>query len=215
MIGRDFRAKATPYLAGAEPAFATTLVGILLQAYGAEALNWDGLTIQLQIKDDFELEMPRKVHDQLMGLILCMTSDRVFTEVPVFDEMVSALCGQGVGYEQDAPPVQDVAWTCTEILLNDPEPTGRPKNQPWARDIAKYVRVVLDDEGMPIPPKILSFAGDRPVPSESTGSEEYYAATWAAQSQRAQEIDDWLDERVGLLINQLEGLGIPISQLSQ
>ncbi len=214
MIGREFREQATPYLSGAKPAFATSLVGILLKAYGAAALNWDGLTVQLQLKDDFELEMPRKVHDQMMGLILCMTSDRVFTEVPVFDEMVSALTGQGVGYEQDCPPVQDVAWTVTEILLNDPTPTGRPANRPWSRDIAKYVRVVLDDEGMPIAPKALDFAGDKEVPTESTAGEDYYAAVWETQSERAKEVDEWVQERVTLLVGQLEGLGIPIGQLA-
>lgn len=214
MIGRAFKEQAVPYLSGARPAFATTLVGILLKAYGADALNWDVLTIQLQIKQDFGLELPRKVHDQMMGLILCMTSNRVFTEVQVFDQMISALTGQGVSYEQDAPPVDAVAWTCTEILLNDPHPTGRPPEQPWSRDIAKYVRVVLDDEGMPTPPKILEFAGDRPVPSEADAGEEYYAATWATQAARAKEVDDWVEQRVEMLVDQLQGLEIPIGQLA-
>lgn len=210
MIGREFRQQASPYLSGKVDAFATTLLGIVLKAYGPEALNWDGLTIQLQIKEDFEIDLPRRVHDKIMALILCMTSNRVFIEVPVFDEMISALAGQGVGYEQDVPPVEDVAWACTEILLNDPEPTGRPP-MPWSSDIRKYVRVVLDDEGMPIAPEALSFAKDTTVKTEENVTGADYAATWEIQASRAREVDEWIEARVVLLLDQLQSLGIDVA----
>lgn len=212
MLNPEFKDRATAILSGREEAFATTILGVLLKVYGQDLLNWDGQTIQLEVKDDFDLEMPRRVYDRLQALMMAMTSNQVFQDVPVFDEAVSALAGKGLGYEQDAPPVEDVAWAVTEILLNDPAPVGRPPNHPWAPDIRKYVRAVLDDEGMPIAPKTLDFAGGRQVPVEEEGDPQYYAGVYGVQAERAAEIDTWVEERVGMLLNQLASVGIQVNQ---
>ncbi len=216
MLNPALKERATEVLSGRKDAFATAVLGLLLKVYGQDLLSWDGQTIQLEVKDDFGLEMPRWVYDRLMALIAAMTSNQVFQDVPLFDETVSALAGKGMGYEQDAPPVEDVAWAVTEILLNDPAPAGRQPNHPWSRDIRKYVRAVLDDEGMPIAPKCLDFAGNNTVPGEAQGDGSYYAGVYGVQAERANEIDAWIDERISLLLEQLAYVGVPVnSQLAE
>ncbi len=193
---------------GKREAFATTLLASLVQAYGIEVLEWDGLTIQLQVKDDLGIEIPRKIYDKLMGLITAMTTDSVYKDVPVFDEIVSALAGQGIGVEQDVPSVEDVAWAVAEIQLNDPEPVTRDPENPWSRNIGKYVRVVLDNEGFRIAPQILSFAPNRHLPKEGMDDPSYYAGAWGAQQEKADEIDRWVENTLILLIQQLTSMGI-------
>lgn len=205
----DLKAIGQKFFSGDEPAFATTLVYILVKAYGFECLNWDGVTIQMQVKDDFGVEMPRRIYDKLMGLITALTTDVVYKDVAVFDEIISALTGKGIGVEQDAPAVEDVAWTVAEIQLNDPDPVSRNPQDPWKKDIKRYVRVVLDNEGFSIPPKILEFAPAKPIQKEGMDDNAYYAGAWGSQQEKADEVDLWVNERIGMLIDQLAVLGFP------
>ncbi len=212
MISRQQWEAGQMFLSGARPAFATTLLSLLLRTYGLQVMEWEGETIQLEVKDDFHLEMPRKVYDQLMALLTALTTDEVYKDVAVFDEICSALNGRGLGVERDVPPVTDVAWAVTEIRINDPDPATRSPEQPWSRNIARYCRVVLDDEGMPIAPKALEFAHSRAVPAEGTDNPDYYAAAWGSAQARADEIDTIMAERTRLLIEQLMTVGVQFKQ---
>lgn len=196
------------FFSGQEPSFATTLLSILVKAYGTEVFDWDGLTIQLQIKDDFDTEPPRPVYDKLMALLTALTTDNTYKEVPVFDEFVNAINGRGIGIEQDIPSVDDVAWAVTELAMNDPDPVSRNPEQPYSTQIAKYVRVVLDDEGMSIAPKALSFAADRAIRNEGFDDPEYFAGAWGSAQERADEVDAWLEQKALALIQQLMEIGI-------
>lgn len=209
-LPRELKENMTAIFSGKREAFATTLLASLVKAYGTDVLEWDGLTIQLQIKDDLDIEIPRKIYDKLMGLITVLATDRVYKEVPVFDEIISALNGRGVSIEQGPPTVEDTAWAVAEIKLNDPEPVTRDPKDPWSRDIAKYVRVVLDNAGYKIAPKILEFAPNRPIPKEGMEDPSYYAGVWGAQQEKANEIDEWVENTVVVLLKQLLDLGVEL-----
>lgn len=208
MISRQMREVGQIYLSGARPAFATTLLSLLLRVYGLQVMEWDSATIQLEVKQDFDLEMPRKIFDQLMALLTALTTDEVYKDAAVFDEICNALNGRGLGVERGIPPVTDVAWAVTEIRISDPDPATRSPEQPWSRNIARYCRVVLDDEGMPIAPKALEFAHSRPVPSEGMDDRDYYAGAWGSAQARADEIDQIMAERTRALIEQLLSIGV-------
>ena len=182
ILTREFKAKAVPYFSGKTEAFATTLVSALVMMYGIEALTWDPLTIQLELKDDLELEMPRKVYDKMMALVIALTTDSVYKDVAFFDETVNALTGKGVGVDRSIPSVDEVAWAVTELSMNDPEPVGRDPEKRYGSDIARYVRVVLDDEGMTRAPKVLAFAKSKPVKKEGMEDPAMYASAWALAS---------------------------------
>jgi len=208
ILERHLKVDLAPFLSGERETFATVLLAGLMKAYGLEVIDWDGVTTQLQVKEDFGVEMPRRVYDQLMALQNVLTTDAVYKQVPVFDETISALNRQGVGLEQGVPSVDDTAWAVAEIRLNDPDPTTRSPEQPWGRDIQKYVRVVLDDEGFTRAPKILDFAADRLPGKEGTDDAAMYAATWGVQQSKADEIDQWVESQAEKLIAHLMELGI-------
>jgi hypothetical protein len=214
IYNRELKEAGIRYFSGASESFATTLAAILMKAYGPAVLEWDGLTIEMQVKDDFGVEMPRLVYDKLMALITALATDSIYKDVVLFDETVSALNGEGVGVERDIPSVDDVAWTVAELRINDPDPVGRDPKKPWSPDIQKYVRVVLDDEGLRRTPRILDFAAERGVPKEGMDDVDHYAATWESQSRRADEIDKWVEDQIVVLIQQLVGAGIEITTSS-
>lgn len=213
MITRALHKAAVPLLSGEEDAFATSIVGILLRAFGVQVFGWDGVTIELEVKDEFGVQMPRRVFDRAMALITAMSTDKAYTDVPFFDEMISALSGRGVMLEQDPPSVEDAAWAVTELRLNDPEPVGRDPDQPFSADIRRYLRVVLDDEGFTLPPGALSAAPPRiPGKDQNTLPEDYHAA-WASHQEMADAIDREMVARLHALFAQLESLGVDATHL--
>lgn len=209
-IPSELKAIGKQFFSGEREAFATTLLSILVKAYGIGCLNWDGITIQMQVKDDFDTDISRKVYDQLMGLISVLTTDSVYKDVEVFDEIVSALVGHGIGVEQNIPSVDDVAWVVAEIGLNDPDPVTRNPEDPWKSDIKKYIRVVLDNEGMKTAPKILNFVPSVHMEKEGMDDPSYYAGIWKSQQARADEVDTWVSGQLSKLVDQLGEIGINV-----
>lgn len=210
LIPREMKEAGAAYFSGERPTFATVLLAILFKLFGPEVLDWDGLTIQLEIKDRFGVDVPRRVYDKLMALITALSTDRVYKEVPLFDEFVSAINGEGMGIEQDIPAVDDVAWAVAELSMNDPDPVTRDPKNPWSKDVQKYVRVVLDDEGMSIAPKVLDFAPSKVRQLEGMDAPEVYAGSWGSSQDRADEVDRWVDNMAMTLIRQLMDLGIEL-----
>jgi len=162
------------------------------------------------LKEDFGVELPRKVFDKMMALITAMSTDRVYRDIAFFDETVNALNGTGVGVDRGIPTVTEVAWAVTELAMNDPEPVGRDKENPYTKHIGKYARVVLDDEGMDRAPKALYFAPSRPVKKEGHDDAQYYAGAWGSAQARADEVDQWIEKTAIELLQQLMSLGIDL-----
>ena len=208
MIPRELKEQLTAYLKGEREAFATTLLSGLLMVYGLDLLEWDGPTIEMEVREDFELQIPRRVYDRLMAAITAITTDSVYHDVGVFDQTVASLAGHGVGVEKEAPTAEQLAWTVAELQLLDPEPVGRQAENPWSRQIQKYVRVALDLEGLKFPPKILKFAGKTPLAKDGADDPQMYAGAWGSGQAQADEIDQWLEGRVVLLLRQLMDLGV-------
>ena len=213
---QDFVRQAARYLAGDEPAYATTLLGIILKAYGSEALNWDPLTIEAQVKDDFGVELGDDPYEQLMAIINVMTTDTVYQSATVFDATVSHLLALN-NHDVDAPDPYELAWAVFEILVNDPDPHGvGDKACPFCQDIQGYCGLILADAGFRRPPATLSFArmpkwvaqpgGDDAVMTEAAGDSD--AAT-------AEDVDRVVDHHAGQLIAQLKSLAIDPAPLVQ
>ena len=211
MLTRQFKKAAEPYLAGKKPTFATILVSILLKAYGVESLNWENNTIELTIKEDFGVEMPRRVFDKMMALLTALNSNIVYQDVSVFDHVVHSLCGQGAGVEHGVPPVLDIAWAVTEIEIADPAPVGIDPKRRWSDTIKAYIRVALDDEGMAIAPKALNFIKDRPAPTTDSDALTV-ASSWQEKQSQADEIDQHVEELVNVMVAQLATIGIALPQ---
>lgn len=213
MILGTFKRRAVPFLNGDTPTFGTVLVSILLKSYGTDALNWDGATLQMQIKDDFGVEMPRRVYDQMLAMLTTLTTDLVYTDVEIFDEVCNALCRKGLGSYRKVPPALDVAWAVTEIEMADPEPIGRNPKDRWDDSIKRYVRVVLNDEGISFAPKTLDFVKSLAPNTHETQDPAIFASSWLSKQEASDEIDAQVEELTQKMLKQMReaGLWAPVS----
>ena len=213
---RDWRARARSFLSGQKPAFATTLVGILLRAYGADVLNWDPLTRRVQIQEDFDVVLQRREFEALESLVNAMTTDTAYRSVAVFHRTVQALNRTEIDDLDDMPDPEDVTWAVAEIGVNDPEPPMVPGSSiPYSGDIARYVGVVLDRHGILGEPRVLEWA-DRPNPplaTEQSDDPTMFEAAMESSEQMTKELDDELERRFGALVVQLKELGINPSSI--
>lgn len=210
MIDREHKLRIKKFLEGEDETFCTVLVSALLRMYGPEVLNWDGATIQLQLKDDLGVEMTRRVYDQIMGLLAILNTDAVYKDANVFDVAVSALGRQGLVFDNKPPSVQDVAWAIAEISINDPNPVTRDPKAPWGTQIQRYIRAVLDDEGMNIAPAILSFVPDKTPGKNTNDPASDYAGEWGVRQAEADEIDEMVEARFRALLQHLESIGVKV-----
>jgi len=214
--GHDWRRTAAQFLSGETPTFGTVLVAIVLKAYGAAALNWDPLTLRVQLSEDFGAEVARVPYGKLMALINVITTDTVYRSVPVFDTTVHALAGDPGNGMEEIPEVDDVAWAAVEITMADPEPPGIPGGRvPWSQDIAGYVGLALDREGISGEPKALFWARRRSVPtaSDQTENPDFYNAAMGTAQAKATEVDALIDHRIEVLVDHLAQLGVKPGEL--
>jgi hypothetical protein len=212
LVNQQFRKIAAPIFSGETQTFASVLVGALFKLYGPSVIEWDGITIELEIKDDLGVDIPRRVYDQMMGLINVYATEAVYTDVSVFHETVYALNRRGMGLRRGAPSVDEVAWAVAEIRMNDPEPPSLDRENPWSRNIAKYVRALLRDEGFTIAPKSLEFAqADKTLPTEGNEA-QWYGAAWGEKQAKADEVDQVVETTAVRMVRDLVSLGIQLKE---
>lgn len=205
----EFKKIFTSMLSGERPTYASVLLAGLIRMYGPGVVEWDSATLEMEVKEDFGVYMPRIVFDQVMALITAITTDSVYREVEVFDQFVNAINRVGIQHEQDPPTVEELAWAITELAISDPEPVGLP-DQPFNKQIAAYCRVCLQDDGVMAPPSVLKFAMPTKVSSEWADNPEMFAATYQSHEASAAEIDQYCKAKVSKLLDDLEDLGIEI-----
>lgn len=205
-LGSGHLAQLARYYSGEDETFATVLLSGLVALYGLQALDWDSTTIELELRRDLQVEIPRVVFDQLMALLAAITTDTVYHDVEAFDQLVSCLNRASVNHAQEPPEATEVAWAVTELQLNDPEPVGLPE-QPFSKQVAAYVRVALDEDGVQVPPQCLAFAG-RMRHQEWTDDPDLHAQAGAAQQSQADELDLEMKRRIRGVLDHLERIGI-------
>lgn len=202
------------YFSDEKPAFATTLVAILLRCYGADFLNWESASLTAQIKDDFGVDLSRKTHDKIQALVTTLTTTQAYQDAETFGQMVNCLNGKGISSLHGPQAPVDVAWAVAEMELADPQPEGIDPSNRWSRAIKGYIRVILDDAGLSIKPKSLSMAAERSGTTGSANDAETFAAAWQSKQLMADEVDQAVAKRMSKLLEQLRAVGVPV-QLKQ
>ncbi len=207
----DSERAAKQFFSGERETYATVLLGILLRKHGVECLGWDPVTIEAEVKQQYGVDMPHTVYDQLMALINALTGDSVYRLVDVFDRTVNALTRCGAENEADIPSAEEVAWTVFELMANDPDPydQGEKGDFPFSHDIRLYCGVVLEDEGIRHPPSTLSFATmpQRKKSSLSDSPQEFQEA-YQSQGKEGESVDEFVRKHFSEMLDHLKEVGI-------
>jgi hypothetical protein len=205
----EFRRISAEFLSGKKETYATVLLGIVFKVYGSEAIEWDPATLESQLNEDFQVEIPDDVYDQLMAIINVMATDTVYFSVPVFDHTVSYLCRAGT-HDVDAPSPHELAWACFEISINDPDPYDTGSDKPaFGDDIQKYCGVVLGDAGIRSKPMSLSFAQlPQWMPKDLSEDPTMSNAAQGSEQEGAADVDRFVEHHLGQMLEHLKELGI-------
>lgn len=190
--------------------FATVLVIVLIDKYGTESLQWDPDTIAMELKDDFQAEMPQENFDKLMIGIHLVTTDEFFWSTPNFIETCNILSGDTYDPRTwDPANTEEIAWGITEAMLLSP-----PENEeePFTPEIRAYIGEVLDQEGIINPPDVLQIAlrggQSMGLPGEFTDDPLMHEAIYKMEAGKTDDVIKTIKENLSRLHSQLESLSL-------
>jgi hypothetical protein len=196
----------------ADPQLYTTSALILCaDAFGSEFIEWDPLTLNLEIKNKYGFEPSENLLDMVQAGTSLYTSDLFFKSLETFAPVCNALNFGTVTSELFLPPdLDDVLWGCTEakIILGETyEEDG------FSHNIARFVGALLDDQGNYSPPRILKFAeypDERDALSHDAfiGDEVGYGAWQNAQEEEKDMLEKWNMRKIRALMVQMKQLPI-------
>lgn len=187
---------------------ATVLNAMTLSTYGEEYLDWDPLTIQMEIQDDFGVTPASECMDKICAMQIVMGTGDFFQRVDAFRNIVNTIAN-GQPFFQTFTPLQaeEIALAIATVGMNR-------DMIPFASAVQELVRLSLKGDGYgedDFPP-ILSCVFDR-KPSEKAvrdqitdliGRPESELPT-AAQN-NIMNIDSMLRRRVVVCLKQLDSL---------
>lgn len=193
-----------------ERLFSTSILAVLYSEYGSEFIDWDPVSIELQIKDDFGIELPSKVSDRLHAGVSIISTNLFHIDVETFNTVCNVLSFNTFSTKQFIPAeVDECAWGCTEARLLE----GDLYKAGFSEDIQKYVGVLLKTEGIYRPPSVLNFA-EYPEDIEESARNELidddvmFKAFWDRQEEKIQEIEKSISTKLSELLMQLKQLPV-------
>lgn len=187
---------------------ATVLNAMLISKYGEEALDWDPVTIQMEIQDDFGVSPASEVMDKICAMQVVMCTSGFFKRVDAFRNVVNSIaCGQP--FFQTFTPLQaeEIAVAVATVGMN------RDMMQ-FAPAVQELVRLSLKGDGYGDDefPSILSCVFDKSPSaanvrgqlSDLLGRPESELPT-AAENNMA-NIDFLIRRRIAICLRQLDSL---------
>lgn len=140
-----------------EDSFATCIVAIILDNYGAEAFTWEVESIVHELETDFQAKIPPVNIDKMMALIVAMTTNQFNVSWEVFSQTCRALDGTEADFSTFEPlDPEELIWGVAEVAMNVP-PSDDPDDTDFSHEVAQYAGLVLYENGVFDPPKILSW----------------------------------------------------------
>jgi hypothetical protein len=176
--------------------------------------TWHPGTIALEIRDDFQVELPRANFDRLMAGIRLATSDGFYRDPGEFVMLCNILSGDLFDPATwDPADALECAWGITEgMLLGPPDDADE---EPFAPEVRAYIGRALADEGILDPPDVLRIAtraGGQPgraeVGADHAGDPVTLAAIHETEVRKTQEINQRIRDGLRELISQLEALDL-------
>lgn len=187
---------------------ATVLNAMILSKYGEEALDWDPITIQMEIQDDFGTTPASEVMDKICAMQIVMATGDFFNRVDAFRNVVNTIAN-GQPFFQTFTPLQaeEIAIALATVGMNR-------DMLPFAPAVQEYVRLSLKGDGYDEDqfPPIFSCVFDR-KPSGKAVREKLTdllgrpeAELPTAADNNIANIDSMLRRRVVICLKQLDSL---------
>lgn len=136
--------------------YATSALLILLDKFDMSIMEWDPVTLSMEIVANFGFEPSQGLLDRVNAASSLYTSNLFQLSLETFSAVCNSLNFGTVTSELFLPAdLDDVLWGVTEAQVLMGEETD---STPFSHNIARYVGTLLIDEGVRRPPSILDFA---------------------------------------------------------
>lgn len=182
---------------------ATVLTAMLLHKYGEQSLDWDPLTIRLEVQADYYTAPSDENMNKICAMQIVMTSADFFNRIDAFLNVCNTLASGDPFFEVFTPlESEEIAYALATVAMN--------RNMlPFNPTIRQYVREVLKADGFTEKnfPEIFSVVFDRTPSSKevrdivSTTLKEPTAA-----EQNSNNIKVMLADNVTVMLNQFNKL---------
>lgn len=200
--------------------YSLTLLIILLDTFGTEALAWDPNTVQMEVEQEYGVDLPGANFDRLMTAVSILTTDSFYVSLPDFARACAVLSGHMPSPElMILPDADDLAWGMTEGMLISP-PDEEKGDSPFDPEIRGYIGHALDNEGIITPPDVLRMGlrdndlMDR-VRYSFSDDPGMFSAIQQSETSKTEAINQLVKARMRGLIKQLQSLPLKTGQTAQ
>ena len=185
--------------------FATSAMSILMDSWGTEFIEWDPITVGLELKADFGVDATDGLQDKIQACCALFTSNLFFVSLETFNMTCDSLNFGAVTSELFVPAdLDDILWGVTEarLLLGDDFDEDE-----FSHDIKSYTGLLLSQNGIKRPPSALRFAEfdaeEMAREDDSFDDEVLHRAFWDAQENDKATLEADNKQQIMLLMRQL------------
>lgn len=196
-----------------DDAFATTLMALLLDAFGIQAVYWQPETIEMEVYRVFGCDISYGNYGRLMTGISILTTNAFFQSAADFAPMTVRLNGHSVSPDTFVlPDADDVTWGVTEGLLLAASPESQNQGLPeFSEEITGLIGQILDQEGILNPPDVLRIATRdndlvNRVQYAFSDDPEMFSAIHDVESSKTGAIQKYVRDRMRSMLQQLAEL---------
>lgn len=185
---------------------ATVLNAMVISKYGEEALDWDPITLRMEIQEDFHVAPADEVMNKICAMQIVMSSSDFFERIDTFINVCNTLSEGDPFFEVFTPlETEEIAFALATVAMNR-------DMRPFNPTIRRYVKEVLKQDGFDEGdfPDIFSVVFDR-KPNSSEVRHEVAEAILHPEDVTAAEnnrnnIAGMLSSNVGTMIRQFNEL---------
>jgi hypothetical protein len=195
--------------------FTTPLLTILTDKFTTDFLEWDPLTINIEIKENFGVEPSEELLNKIQAGSSLFTTNLFYLSPETFGIICNTLNRGPTSSELFIPAdLEDVMWGVAEAKLL----AGDLGDNKFSHSIARYVGYLLQEEGIYKPPSILSFAEydeqqEARLQDNFTAEDPLlYTAFWDKQASQRDELERVNKLKFDEFFKQLSGLPVQLDK---
>ena len=191
--------------------YATSAMAILMDRWGTEFIEWDPVTLDLEINSEFGVQISPDLSDRINAASTLFTSNLFMMSLEHFSAVCNALNFGLVTSETFLPAdLDDILWGVTEATLLMGDIAG---DQRYSHNIARYVGALLSEIGLKKAPSVLAFAEFdeyETMLEDDAFDDEISAKLWYdRQEEEKNSLEADNNTKIMLLLRQLSMIPLP------
>ena len=182
--------------------FATELLAIAMDKYGADIMEWEPETLRMAMQEDFSVELPEINCDKLQALITAYTTNLFFKSAETFHHICGALSNYDMNVELWEPLAPEVLlWGMYEVLLNVADTNMSDVLTEFSDEVRAYIGVSLNEDGMADGPDLLAIGtGGNNAVDQWADDEVMFKGVWQNQQDAKTQVLKEIGVRLTALV---------------